>query len=422
MKIIKKENTLKRERASKKLIDEFNITNVRVAEIFNVSKQRINDTKNKSNIKEYDEMYMYFPSNEDINVIKRMVQDGKYAYNDNKYKIEIINDLNGKFAIILQNIEAIEEIKIFFSDDINNDTKWKEIIYIIHKHRLDVLQFEEKIIIDTGERVYVTAIPFFRPNYKLFHKYKNIRNLNEDDYIKFLGLSEYRFIPKKYEYTDDKIKDLIKKDIANNKMKIIDGKLYIPSKSWLRNRCSRQEEQLTGKHLSFDEFVRVYGYEQYDNRDRAIDISKLMNLAETEIAEVDSILRKNDFTASEKDAIVKVRVGQGYFKKMLLEKYEGKCCICNLSNRDLLIGSHIKEWKDSDFKEKCDVNNGLLLCSLHDSLFDKHLISFDNNGNIIISEKLSLEDRKILEITQNIKIDINEKMEYYMAYHRGKLK
>lgn len=425
MKIIKKENTLKRERSSKKLIEEFNITNIKIAEIFNVSKQRINEGKNKSSVEEYDENSMYLASDKDISLIKTMVQNGNYIYKDNRYKIELINNYNGKFAIILkdiEDIENIEEIKIFFSDDIKDDVKWKEIIYLIHKYRLDVLQPEEKTIIDTGKKVYVTGIPFFRPNYELFHKYKNIRKLSEDDYIKFLGFDECRFIPKKYKYIDDKIKYLIKMDIDNNKMEIIDGKLYIPSESsWIYNRCSRQEK-LTGKYLSIDEFIKIYGYEQYNNREKSIDISKFKTLIEDEISKTDIMLNKTNFTVGEKEAIVKTRIGQGNFKNMLLEKYEGKCCICNLSIKELLIGSHIKEWKESDLTEKCDVNNGLLLCTLHDSLFDKHLISFDRKGNIIISEKLSLEDRKILGITQNIKIDIDSKIEYYMEYHRKKLK
>ena len=415
--IIKKENTLKRDRASKKLIEEFNITNARIAEIFNISKQRINEGQNKTNLKEYDKSSIYLASDEDINLIKKMIENENYIYEDNKYKIELMNDYNGKFAITLQNIKNTEETKIFFYDDIKEDIKWKQILHLIHKYRLDVLQPKEKIIIKTGKKVYVTEVPFLRPDYKLFHRYKNIRKLNEEDYVKFLGFNECKFLPQKYKYTDDIIKELIKKDIDNKKMKIKEGKLHIPSDcTWIRSQLSRQK-QLTGRDLSIDEFVRIYGYEKYNNRDKSIK-----NLTEKEVEETDKMLRKTDFSVGEKEAIVKIRIGQGIYKKMLLEKYEEKCCICNLCNKELLIASHIKEWKNSDLKEKCDINNGLLLCSLHDSLFDKHLISFDNEGNIIISEKLSLEDRKILGITQNIKINMDNKMEYYMKKKKKNLK
>ena len=72
----------------------------------------------------------------------------------------------------------------------------KQILYLIHKYRLDVLQPKEKIIIKTGKKVYVTEVPFLRPDYKLFHRYKNIRKLNEEEYVKFLGFSECNFFLK----------------------------------------------------------------------------------------------------------------------------------------------------------------------------------------------------------------------------------
>lgn len=133
-------------------------------------------------------------------------------------------------------------------------------------------------------------------------------------------------------------------------------------------------------------------------------------------------LEKYKFNVDEREAITKVRIGQSTYKKLLLQKFNNKCCICKLSNKNLLVGSHIKEWKDSSLKEKGDIDNGLLLCTLHDSLFDKHLISFDIDGRIIFSDELTSEDRRILNLNENIKINISEETEKYMKYHRNKLK
>ena len=47
-----------------------------------------------------------------------MIENENYIYKDNKYKIELINDYNGKFAITLQNIKNTEDTKIFFYYDI----------------------------------------------------------------------------------------------------------------------------------------------------------------------------------------------------------------------------------------------------------------------------------------------------------------
>lgn len=127
---------------------------------------------------------------------------------------------------------------------------------------------------------------------------------------------------------------------------------------------------------------------------------------------------KSSLAITEKEAIVKTRIGQSYFRDFLLQR-DKKCCICGLHHSALLIASHIKPWKDSNHEERLDMNNGLLLCSIHDSLFDKHLISFDKNGKILISHKLSLNDKKILNLNDNISLNMNTDMKKYMSVHRN---
>ena len=60
----------------------------------------------------------------------------------------------------------------------------------------------------------------------------------------------------------------------------------------------------------------------------------------------------------------------------------------------------MKPWKASNNREKLDTDNGLLLCVLHDGLFDKGLISFSPTGNILISETLTQEDRDKLHLDE----------------------
>ena len=79
---------------------------------------------------------------------------------------------------------------------------------------------------------------------------------------------------------------------------------------------------------------------------------------------------------------------QSEFRKNLLMQFESKCAICNIHNEVLLIASHIIPyhmcWEDSELPE--DPENGLLLCALHDSMFESgRLISFNNKGNILIN-------------------------------------
>ncbi|MGL5099312.1 MAG: HNH endonuclease [Fusobacteriaceae bacterium] len=119
----------------------------------------------------------------------------------------------------------------------------------------------------------------------------------------------------------------------------------------------------------------------------------------------------------DRETLVKVRIGQEYFKEKLISLHK-KCCICGLENRYFLIGSHIKPWSQSENREKLDEYNGLLLCSHHDAAFDKGYISFEDTGKIIISEHLSEKDCMLLNINPRIKIKVHEKNIPYLKWHR----
>ena len=402
----KLDSTLKREKNSNILIKEFEMTNTEVAKLYGVKKQLINKSINTvDNAILLSEDSLDKATLSELELIKKMVIGKKYKLNINNYYIKIINNMYGKYAIILK---KENDIKIFFSDYIKDDENWKEINNLVVKNRLNELNEKEQIIIKTGKTKYISGIEFFEPeNRNEFLAFKKKRKIiDENEYSDFLVSKKY--LPSKYIYTDDKIKEKIKECIATGEFKIEeDGKLYVPPQSWLRSRCDRQEDS-TNIHYTFHEFVKLYGYEATNHKYKNNSRKRTLKL-------------KHNIFGKEKEVLSKYRIGQDLFKKKLLKKYENKCCICGLSNSSLLVASHIKTWKNSNPLEKIDVNNGLLLCSLHDALFDKNLITFDDIGNIIISDNLCLKDRKIIGLSDNIKIFLNEKMNYYMNFHRKKL-
>lgn len=142
------------------------------------------------------------------------------------------------------------------------------------------------------------------------------------------------------------------------------------------------------------------------------------------IRSIDELHEKiSNLSATEQEAVQKVRIGQGYFRDLLIEKYTCKCALCNISTRMLLYASHIKAWADcSNSAEKLDENNGLLLCAHHDALFDKHLISFDASGKPVISSTLSPEEQASLKTDEIPDIELTVDMQSYMAEHLKKLK
>ena len=121
----------------------------------------------------------------------------------------------------------------------------------------------------------------------------------------------------------------------------------------------------------------------------------IINQSEVE----DAILGYENLNETERTAIVKSRVGQGLFRKKLLEKYNSTCIITGVSVKRLLIASHIKPWAVSDNEERLSDENGLLLSPTYDKLFDYGLITFTNLGKIIVSSQLSVEDRTKLHLS-----------------------
>ncbi len=124
-----------------------------------------------------------------------------------------------------------------------------------------------------------------------------------------------------------------------------------------------------------------------------------------------------NLSGKSKETVVKVRVNQGVFRDRLLKRFNS-CCLCGLSNRNLLIASHIKPWNVCGPEEKLDIDNGFLMCPNHDRLFDQGWITFDDDGEIIIADRLTENDRVTLNIKNGMNISLTEKNRKYLQYHR----
>ncbi|WP_244933535.1 HNH endonuclease [Neobacillus mesonae] len=121
---------------------------------------------------------------------------------------------------------------------------------------------------------------------------------------------------------------------------------------------------------------------------------------------------------TEKESVVKARIGQSIFKKALLAVEKKKCRLCGVTDERFLVASHIKPWSQSNNKERLDVNNGLLLCPNHDALYDKGYISFDGDGTILISDSLYEATKFFLNINAIMKVNLSEIQKIYMEWHR----
>lgn len=133
----------------------------------------------------------------------------------------------------------------------------------------------------------------------------------------------------------------------------------------------------------------------------------------------------NSFNASqisetEKESIIKARIGQGQYRKRLLNKYDNRCVVTGIDNRKVLMASHIKPWSVCLNHERLDTENGLILSANLDRLFDSGLITFDKNGRLFISSFVGKENQKRLSITEKMCVDLKPsiKLLEYMQYHQ----
>lgn len=87
---------------------------------------------------------------------------------------------------------------------------------------------------------------------------------------------------------------------------------------------------------------------------------------------------------------------------------------------EVLIASHIKPWSVSNNNERISSDNGFILSSTYDQLFDKGLISFQDDGKILISRIISRDNANKLGLDKSKIYDIKfvPAMKEFLQYHR----
>lgn len=134
-------------------------------------------------------------------------------------------------------------------------------------------------------------------------------------------------------------------------------------------------------------------------------------------------IKSSSILDTEKETIIKARIGQGPYRKNLINKYNCKCVVTGIDNPKILVASHIKPWAICNNYERIDLENGLLLSANMDKLFDCGLITFSRNGKMHISSYVSKENEKRLHISQQSIVDLKATKELlnYLEYHRDVL-
>lgn len=130
-------------------------------------------------------------------------------------------------------------------------------------------------------------------------------------------------------------------------------------------------------------------------------------------------IKKSNIDVTEKEMLIKSRVGQGIFRERVIAKYQ-KCIITGISDKRLLIASHIHPWRSANNYDRLSAENGILLSPLYDKLFDIGLISFNKDMKIIVSSQMNKQDIQKIGFNTDIVYlpSPSKNLQINMEYHR----
>lgn len=184
--------------------------------------------------------------------------------------------------------------------------------------------------------------------------------------------------------------------------------------------------------------IHFYGFDKKDKKKYKHTLKliteKLLEVNESELVELhlnkedliinddlEIVMTENDGTDVFRN--VKTRVGQGKLRKILLENYNG-CALCKVNDKNLLRTSHIVGWNDKSTTKDDRVNpeNAILLCGLHDLMFEKGIISLTDDYEVLYKDGYNFTEQGI---SRDLIFNIPSKdlpASKYLKAHREKFK
>jgi putative restriction endonuclease len=132
-------------------------------------------------------------------------------------------------------------------------------------------------------------------------------------------------------------------------------------------------------------------WHEFEEHPEALVLESAQLLAKTLGQRVEQVteIKESDLPPAglEREALVKFRVNQEYFRRRVLSAYEFRCCVTGLTTRSLLTASHIVPWAE-DPSNRLNPRNGLCLNALHDRAFDRGLMWVEPTLVVRVSEHL----------------------------------
>ena len=143
-------------------------------------------------------------------------------------------------------------------------------------------------------------------------------------------------------------------------------------------------------------------WEEFNNDWEKLGFESEKLLAEKTGKQIEAVTGIETFdlpkAGKERESIVKIRVNQSFFRKIVLAAYNYQCCITGLEIRELLNASHIIPWS-KDEENRVNPRNGLCLNAIHDRAFDRGLLTITPEFTIKVSK--SVKQGKVSSAVQD---------------------
>jgi len=231
-------------------------------------------------------------------------------------------------------------------------------------------------------------------------------NFNEEYFIEWMSETRPNVTnPEKYASTIKTIsRDLKDENILETGLFTIDN--YSEAEHYRKAYLNNQKLSAKDKR----------GHNMYSTAfNHFIKFLKFNQVPEYVSKDISEIINRTNIGLTEKRALILSRIGQGTFRKSLVNYWTG-CCVTHCPHTQLLVASHIKPWKISTDEERLNKFNGLLLTPNLDKVFDSGWISFSNGGDIIISKYF--KEFNSFGIDKRMKFEAAEEHEPYLDFHR----
>jgi hypothetical protein len=125
---------------------------------------------------------------------------------------------------------------------------------------------------------------------------------------------------------------------------------------------------------------------------------------------------------TERQEVRKARVGQGRFRKCLLDLWGSRCAVTGVEMPSILTAGHIRPWRCATNAERLDPHNGLLILPQYDRLFDRGFISFADDGGILISPAMPKDKFDLLGVREKAKLaSVDPAHRPYLKFHRDRV-